>query len=740
MLIMFECPRCGQSLEIDVVASGQQVTCPTCGDNVTIPEMRIGPGTTLGGFLIERKLGHTSTGEVYQAQQLSLRREVALKVFPSYVGMEKDSSDRFLREISLLAALKHPYIVPAYEAGTDVGVHYLAMAPVDGLSLEDHLRQTGSMGERTALLMAQKVAAALKYAWNEFQLLHGGLKPDSILIDGGGEPRLVDLGLAKSLQEWAAKTIDAPIVGTPNYMSPEQIAGETELDCRSDMYSLGMTLYHMVTGQVPFDGASPMETLKRQMAESLPDPRRIVPGLSAGLVTLLEVMLARKREQRHATWALWMEDANRVLAGELPVRGRLPAGASVLTCQKQVKMTAAEGMPVPQTIPQKEERSSMVAVLGVVVAVVAAAAIVWRVVDMKSAGLRVKAAEPVASAPVPDPLATAKQALDEALQYEQAHRDDYDGVLSRLQRVGKMVEGSTLEPQVAGEIKRVIEQRATAVQDAMVALKLSVFQKVSDGKADEALEELANYAGPFAAETAAARLELRDAVNSEKLKAASQPTPEEIRARWAAFNDEVAEALLQRGAAAAGASIAAGRANSALAGFATEIDDLAKLVSQAGRIPETVLASFEADKGKEIAVECRSAVLEHVRVLSVNGGTIVLHEPVEGGSVERKVSVNDLTPMEMIRRLGSGTTPERALMRGLVALGAGRPSAAKTQFEAMGTAFGEALIRALGQREGGGKAPPPGSERGTPDGKPGERRTPEALEPVAIITTTAQVG
>ena len=270
MLITFSCPECKAELEVAATAGGSQVLCPQCSKTLTVPRKGPGPGVTIGQFQIQKLIGKGGMGEVYLARQLSLGRDIALKILPARLRGQKARVQRFFKEVQILAQLNHPNIVMAHEAGEDEDILYLAMSYVPGDSLEKCLKHTGPMAELDALKLIDKLAGALDYAWREHHLLHRDIKPSNILLTSGGEVKLMDFGLAKCLDDATELTMSGDIIGSPNYMSPEQINNCTDLDCRSDMYSMGTTLYHLLTGKLPFAGSSLMETLKKQINEFLP--------------------------------------------------------------------------------------------------------------------------------------------------------------------------------------------------------------------------------------------------------------------------------------------------------------------------------------------------------------------------------------------------------------------------------------------------------------------------------------
>ena len=255
----------------------------------------------------------------------------------------------------MAARLEHSNIVTAFEAGEDQGKYYLAMAFVDGESLDERLSRDGSMPEAETLRIVRKLASALQLAWTDHRLLHRDIKPANVILDRRGEPKLTDLGLCKSFDEGGDLTVPGTILGSPSYMSPEQVTGD-ELDTRSDMYSLGATLYHMLTGGRPFIGTSVMETLRKQASVPLPDPRTVNPAISEGCVALVEKMMAKRPHHRHPTWEALLEDLDRVAAGETPSAAPLEPGESFVMT---VPPTSAAALsPPPPPVPPRMKRQT----------------------------------------------------------------------------------------------------------------------------------------------------------------------------------------------------------------------------------------------------------------------------------------------------------------------------------------------------------------------------------------------
>jgi eukaryotic-like serine/threonine-protein kinase len=310
MLIKFTCKHCGGRLETEGDDAGKSIVCPVCSGQVVVPGA-IGPGYVIGGFRIERRLAEGGMGEVYLATQLSMERPVALKILPPAVTRDPALIEQFLREVRILAKLDHPNVVTAFEAGEDAGVHYLAMQYVEGETLAQRLKRAGPLSEPEALRVALSIAQALQHAWEKHQLLHHDVKPDNIMLDRHGEAYLMDVGISAVFREKQADGGEF-VEGTPEYMSPERIQGQREPDPRSDIYSLGATLYEALTGAPPFSGKTPAETMAAQVNQPIPLLRPHKPAITENCERLVEWMLAKQPARRHAGWDVLIADLQRV--------------------------------------------------------------------------------------------------------------------------------------------------------------------------------------------------------------------------------------------------------------------------------------------------------------------------------------------------------------------------------------------------------------------------------------------
>lgn len=274
------------------------------------------------GYQLLDKLGAGAMATVFKARQLSLDRVVALKVLPKKYMTDAQFVERFYEEGRVAAKLNHPNIVQAFDVGQAGDYHYFVMEYVEGHTVYDHLVKNGAYSEADALTIVIAIAEALEHAQTK-GLMHRDVKPKNIMITKGGVAKLADMGLARSVSDKDAAEAEAgKAYGTPYYIAPEQIRGEVDIDGRADIYGLGATLYHMVTGRVPFDGPNPSAVMHKHLKHPLEPPDHVNENLSAGVGEIIEVMMAKDRAERYDTATDLLADLRAVAAGEPPSQAR----------------------------------------------------------------------------------------------------------------------------------------------------------------------------------------------------------------------------------------------------------------------------------------------------------------------------------------------------------------------------------------------------------------------------------
>jgi formylglycine-generating enzyme required for sulfatase activity len=250
-------------------------------------------GQRLGEFEIIERIGQGGMGAVYKAVQTSLQRTVAIKTLQPALAADPEYIERFHREAIAAAGLSHQNLVQVYAAGETDGIHWFAMEFVKGESAQVRLKRKGYIEPGEAIAIGVHLANALDYAWSRARLIHRDIKPDNIFLSGDGDVKLGDLGLAKMAEQTEALTVTGASMGTPYYVSPEQAEGRKDIDLRADIYSLGCTLYRLVSGQPPFSGDNPVTVMMKHVTSPPPDIRSVFPACPPMLAEVILKMMQK---------------------------------------------------------------------------------------------------------------------------------------------------------------------------------------------------------------------------------------------------------------------------------------------------------------------------------------------------------------------------------------------------------------------------------------------------------------
>src|SRR3974390_974487 len=330
------CSRCGAALKAWTSAS----VCWQCmiQSSASAPPERRGSGAAaapspaaglrFGDYLLEQEIAHGGMGVVYRARQLSLGRAWAVKLLLLGGDSSAESVERFRREARSVAALRHPNIVAIHEIGEHEGQQFFSMDYVEGQNLAEAVR-AGPLEPRRSAEVAGAIAEAIHYA-HEQGVLHRDLKPSNVLLDAFGQVHITDFGLAKRLDGSADLTSTGQLVGTPNYISPEQAAGKhTGLGPASDVYSIGAVMYELLTGRPPFLSNSLQEARLGIQNKEPVSPHALNPALHRDLETICLKCLRKEPERRYGSAQALAEDLERwlrhqpILARPIGTIGRL---------------------------------------------------------------------------------------------------------------------------------------------------------------------------------------------------------------------------------------------------------------------------------------------------------------------------------------------------------------------------------------------------------------------------------
>src|SRR5688572_7058408 len=321
------------------------------------------------GYDLIAKVGKGAMATVYKARQQSLDRIVAVKVLPRKMSDNQEFVDRFYKEGRAAARLSHNNIVQAIDVGSSPdGFHFFVMEYVEGKTLYDMMvppphGDGHKFSEEETLDVIIQMADALAHSHSR-GLIHRDVKPKNIILTPGGVAKLTDLGLARAQDDAEAAQSEAgKAYGTPYYISPEQIRGDVDIDFRADIYSLGATMYHLVTGRPPFEAETPSAVMHKHLRTPLKPPDHVNPELSAGISEIIEVAMAKNRDERYASTEDMLEDLRLVRGGEAPRHAKRVANLDALAQLEEKGKTVDI---VPTAKPNVWGQPIVLALLGVI--------------------------------------------------------------------------------------------------------------------------------------------------------------------------------------------------------------------------------------------------------------------------------------------------------------------------------------------------------------------------------------
>lgn len=299
----YRCPSCRHKFVPATIPANGRLPCPACGQHLRVslrsPLPQEPSARTLGGYRIGRKLGEGATASVYEATALDGSR-VALKVLNEESARDQEFLARFKREAELAQKVRHPHIVQVHGFGFDRSQFFLAMELVEGHSLEDEIERRRKVPWRDACAWVLQVAGALQAA-SARGIIHRDIKPANIMLAGGKTAKLADLGFGKQIEGSGMLdqlTLAGVAMGSPAYMPPEQVLDAKQADHASDCYALGATLYHAVTGRLPYDGRSSAEVMEKVLRAEAPPPASHVPDLPPGIDAFIRWAMQKERARR----------------------------------------------------------------------------------------------------------------------------------------------------------------------------------------------------------------------------------------------------------------------------------------------------------------------------------------------------------------------------------------------------------------------------------------------------------
>ncbi|MCA1809434.1 MAG: protein kinase, partial [Lentisphaerae bacterium] len=707
----------------------------------------------INGFEILEMLPRGGMSTVYKARQISLDRIVALKTLPPTLAHDAADIEKFIFEARITASLKHPNIVQVYDFGqSEEGIYYFVMEFVSGYSVANWIRRKGRITGENTLLVAQSVAEALKYAWEREKVIHCDVKPDNIIIDSDGTIKVADLGLAKSILSVSEPSQDEAIFGTPNYISPEQSRGDHSLDCRADIYSLGATIYHCVTGKMPFEDFPPLAVMDMQCTETIPDPLDFNSELSTGLACLVEKMMAKTPELRQKDWAEVIRDIIQVRSEKLPAgdfhqiypstvrRGRLreqhlldiyrllsqkeqprPDGLPErryldgfwLANKRQPHARAAAPVPRPNTsrIYEKAAAVGLAAIVALLIGLIARhfrapteeqdIAVTQDVLQVEPAAQE----KTVTAAETDDRERLARELFDATMQWLKENSTQYEEALGRLDELADATRGTRYSTAAQEEAQKLQQMRQRDINRLLRELRAQADQLGTRELYQEAAAVFSDYDGALADATTAQR----EARAAEWLKRAGehnrdQQTRQEQQERdWEALLARTADALLNDEYALIQNELRSLLDAEEFFAYHPELRQMERLAAVAGQLEQRLLASFQRQKGLSVEVRFDQGS-DTLTITRVTDDRVMAEKTVRLGAGyathPRQFTIEELAMEESLQRLDTVATPqEAALMKGLLAFSQQDYPAAEEYFTTIGPPLAEPLLQAMQTRQ-----------------------------------------
>ena len=524
-------PQCGQLLNCPDSLAGKQTKCPKCGTAMQIPAIQqtgaqapaasqtgqSGQTSTrqLGKYQLLDKLGAGGMGVVYKAVDASVNRTVALKILSTSLAEDEKYVGRFMREARAAAALNHPNIVGAVDFGTEGKYYYFAMEFVDGENCRKLIKSYGVYPETQAIDISIGVANALQHAWAR-KIVHRDIKPDNIMLSLAGEVKLADMGLAKATDSSEATLTQAGhMIGTPQFASPEQIRGQLDIDCRTDIYSLGMTLYYLVIGQPAFDGPTAAVITSLHLEQPFPDPKASRPDLSDGFCTMLRKMTEKAPENRYQSPEELLQDLQLVRNGQAPVNATAATAVALGTPQAAVPVAEPHGVGKFLILP-------LVAILAVGGG---AGYLFYKEKQRNTANQPPGEKSPEDTDPS---TRRANRLLRAALRHAEQNPTDFPEILRRLDAVKSLAQGTALESETVEKIMVWHQKWAAAAQREFAERKKKAEACAQASEFDQALAVWAEFPGTLCTEAAKGLIEKEKARLMEQKAAIVSAPPDNV--------------------------------------------------------------------------------------------------------------------------------------------------------------------------------------------------------------------
>jgi serine/threonine protein kinase len=382
------CRLCSHEFRAPVALVGKKVACPYCRRPMEVVANAVANddklvGKELGGCRLARRLGAGAIGVVYEAEQLSIGRKVAIKMLSSKAANDAKVVQRFQREAKLCAQIQHPNVVTVYDCGFERGVHYLIMEYVDGTTLAGMVDERGRLPWREAAKLILQVGRGIEHA-HGLGIVHRDIKPANVLVGTDGSAKLADLGLAKQLEDERSITGDGGLgltmqgvaLGSPAYMPPEQIRSAKDVTPASDLYALGASFYQLVTGVLPFDGRTAPEVMTKVLRETAKPIVELASDVPPAIVAFIDRTLSKDPSGRPADASRFIVELEDAMAN--PERAPNVAKPRTGPQAKKVSSPGNQAARARTPAPGSQRSTTVLAILAILATLGAGAALYWK--------------------------------------------------------------------------------------------------------------------------------------------------------------------------------------------------------------------------------------------------------------------------------------------------------------------------------------------------------------------------
>jgi len=664
------------------------------------------------GFEILGLIGKGGMASVWKARQISLDRIVAIKIMSTHLSKDPSDVQRFQSEAQSAAKLKHQGIVQVYDASITDGMYYFVMEFVDGYTVTDWLRRKNILPEEDILLVAECVVDALDYAWKKEKIIHCDIKPDNIMVDADGTVKVADLGLARTMSAMSSEAVTDEVMGTPAYMSPEQALGKMDMDCRTDIYSLGASIYHLATGRTLFSGKPDGDVMEMQVSSADKDPMEVNPQLSRGICWMMEKMLAKNVDDRYEDWEEVSRDIARVKRKHMPHGGHFPSGIS--TISRSSKRTNADFIRDKGPRVQGRKSNPFIVIAGLLAMSALAAGVYYKFVHQPSQVTRndpdpiveTNTVPPVVIDNVkPDPVErenAAREAYETAKAWVSEHSDEFDKCVQCFAGIRGAVANTSYARIVEDDIAGIRNAKKRAVDEVMAGLAEATAYDAANGRFIAVAETYESYSGPHAGETQNQRTEKASQFRAKHENALKEQREREARIKQKTSDalDHMAVALLDGGLPSGMEVMLKVLSDEELNPLPDDLMAVRRLLESAVKMDDKILDSFRENAGETITIYF-TAGAKQLSVLGVKDGKVRAKQIISagGGNVMMDVNfgVDDLAPREKLQRMGSDSHHDVALVKGLMAYHSKAMTHAKRYFEHTLPVLAKRLLAFMGE-------------------------------------------